>query len=57
MSTIGDKDHVRWLDAKAATSNGKGDTPRPIAKEQYDKNFDMIDWTKKEKDEKDWFLV
>lgn len=53
MSTIGDKDHVRWLDAKAATSNGKGDTPRPIAKEQYDKNFDMIDWTKKEKDEKD----
>lgn len=29
--------------------NGKGDSPRPTDKENYDKNYQKIDWSKKKK--------
>jgi hypothetical protein len=29
-------------------SAGKGDKPRPINKEQFDSNFDKINWNQKE---------
>jgi hypothetical protein len=29
-------------------SAGKGDKPRPIKKQIFDKNFDEIDWSKNE---------
>ena len=29
-------------------SAGKGDKPRPVDKKIYDKNFDNINWEKKE---------
>jgi hypothetical protein len=29
-------------------SAGKGDKPRPIKKQIFNKNFDEIDWNKKE---------
>ena len=28
-------------------SNGKGDRQRPVNKEEYDKNFNAIKWSKK----------
>ncbi len=28
--------------------NGKGDWTRPVQKEVFDKNFDKIDWSKKD---------
>ena len=33
-------------------SNGKGDRPREVNKEQYDKNYSAIKWTKKKGDSK-----
>jgi hypothetical protein len=30
-------------------SAGKGDTPRKVNKNKYDKNFDEIDWSKHKK--------
>ena len=32
-------------------SAGKGDTPRKVDKNKYDKNFDEIDWSKHKKTE------
>ena len=32
--------------------NGKGDTPRPVNKRIWDKNFDDIDWGHKKKKRK-----
>lgn len=29
---------------------GKGSKPRPVKKTQFDKNYDAINWTNKEKD-------
>jgi len=29
-------------------SNGKGDRSRPVDKDEYDKNYESIVWTKKE---------
>ena len=30
-------------------SNGKGDRQRPVDKDEYDKNYEEIVWTKREK--------
>lgn len=32
---------------------GKGDTPRPVNKKVYDKNFESIKWPSKNKKEKE----
>jgi len=32
---------------KANTRNGKGDKPRPFLKNQYDKNYESINWNRK----------
>jgi hypothetical protein len=33
-------------------SNGKGDRQRPVNKDQYDKNFKAIKWSKKKEKRK-----
>lgn len=33
--------------AKTLRTNGKGDKPRPFSKEQYDKNYESINWKSK----------
>ncbi len=35
---------------KKVSSNGKGDTPRPVDKKKYDENYDRIFGKKKVKD-------
>jgi hypothetical protein len=38
--------------------SGKGDRQRPVDKETYDKNYELIDWgTKHEKSEQELLLV
>ena len=33
-------------------SAGKGDTPRPVDKKTYDKNYDKIKWGEKKEEKK-----
>lgn len=39
------KSDLKWLDKKKGLGAGKGDSPRPVDREKYNKNYDQIDWS------------
>lgn len=36
------------IQPKNTNANGKGDKPRPVCKNTYNKNYDSINWKKKQ---------